>query len=553
MCPCSASCRWGGDGVQHVRLSVIATNAAGLASTLGRELTIDTRPVLADVAKVPPPRSDLGATCGAADAAVAIADAPLEVAAPPFADNVHHWTLCSRAGCGGALRRRRPHRRAAQCVARQRERRRDNQVSAVATAYTGAVSAAANLSVVVDGTPPELTSAVEPTRRRRWRLVGSLRPRVGRLVAAADDESGVASYAASLVDGATDSVLLRRAAAGCAATNMTLSRQLHHGARYHVSLEAANGVGLRVAVNSSVFTVDLSTGLRPSRSAIADAAGDAVDSVSNLSAVPVVWTAQLTPADAAAVSSPQYNASGNATRAPAYPPLAPTSHFSFAVLIHEKTNLTADEVQELCPTLATCRRATGRRSSQTRARCPTRPRARRRPRTAGKVVELPIAVCAATGGAPADGPCALLEASNVSGAFEAALDVRAAGLVSGDVFEMIVFAHSAAIGRRPAERRSQPVLVDLTPPTAGVVHDARYGCNYTANASCGDSREQDVDVVGATEFAYACGLSLTTSTRTSLRIRRASARCPSRARPGADDGAARPHAARLRSWRLRPA
>ena len=87
--------------------------------------------------------------------------------------------------------------------------------------------------------------------------------------------------------------------------------------RFHgVGARSANGVGLRAAVNSSVFTVDLSTGLRPSRSAIADAAGDAVDSVSNLSAVPVVWTAQLTPADAAAVSSLTYNASGNAMPMP---------------------------------------------------------------------------------------------------------------------------------------------------------------------------------------------------------------------------------------------
>ena len=343
----------GGDGVQHVRLSVIATNAAGLASTLGRELTIDARPVLADVAKLLPPIvGDLGATCGAtADAAVAIADAPLEVAAPPLADNVHHWTLCSRAGA------------AVHCADVDRTAARHNaslgsvdvggtiEVSAVATAYTGAVSAAANLSVVVDGTPPELTSAVELLGGDGGGWWGrSDRVSVGWL-AAADGESGVASYAASLVDGATDSVLLRRAA-GCAATNLTLSRQLHHGARYHVTLEAANGVGLRAAVNSSVFTVDLSTGLRPSRSAIADAAGDAVDSVSNLSAVPVVWTAQLTPADAAAVSSPHYNASGNATRAPAYPPLAPTSHFSFAVLIHEKTNLSKDEVQELSPDAA---------------------------------------------------------------------------------------------------------------------------------------------------------------------------------------------------------
>ena len=153
----------GGDGVQHVRLSVIATNAAGLSSTLGRELTIDARPVLPDVAKLLPPIvGELGATCGAtADAAVAIAEAPLEVAAPPFADNVHHWTLCSRAGAG------------AHCADVDRTAARHNaslgsvivggtiEVSAVATAYTGAVSAAANLSVVVDGTPPVLASTVE--------------------------------------------------------------------------------------------------------------------------------------------------------------------------------------------------------------------------------------------------------------------------------------------------------------------------------------------------------------------------------------------------------
>ena len=451
---------------------MIATNAAGLSSTLGRELTIDARPVIPDVAKLlPPVVSDLSATCGAtADAAVAIADAPLEVAAPPFADNVHHWTLCSRTGA------------AMHCADVDRTAARHNaslgsvdvggsiEVSAFATAYTGALSAAANLSVVVDGTPPELTSAVELLGGDGGGWWGrSDRVSVGWL-AAADGESGIASYAASLVDSATDSVLLRRAASGCAATNVTLSRQLHHGARYHVSLEAANGVGLRAAVNSSVFTVDLSTGLRPSRSAIADAAGDAVDSVSNLSAVPVVWTAQLTPADAVAVSSPQYNASGNATRAPAYPPLAPTSHFSFAVLIHEKTNLSKDEVQELSPDAADLPQGNGSAFLTNQSSLPdARARARRRPRTArGGWSSLPIAVCADTGAARRRQPCALLEASNVSGAFEAALDVRAAGLVSGDVFEVIV----RALGGDWAAPRRAPLAAGARRPDAA---DGRRG------------------------------------------------------------------------------
>ena len=64
-----------------------------------------------------------------------------------------------------------------------------------------------------------------------------------------DPESGVASYEASLVqehgDGSTN--VTARVAVGCAATNATLSRQLHHGARYHLSLVGTNGVGLNAA------------------------------------------------------------------------------------------------------------------------------------------------------------------------------------------------------------------------------------------------------------------------------------------------------------------
>ena len=167
------------------------------------------------------------------------------------------------------------------------------------------------------------------------------------------------------------------AAAGCAATNVTLSRQLHHGARYHVTLEAANGVGCAwqpiVGVHRRPLDWAAAVALGDRRRG-----GDAVDSISNRAPCPSSGRA-VTPADAVAVSSPHYNASGNATRAgvPARTNLA----FSFAVLIHEKTNLSKDEVQELSLDAADLPQGNGS-AFPTNQSCPRRGRARRRPRTA---------------------------------------------------------------------------------------------------------------------------------------------------------------------------
>ena len=99
--------------------------------------------------------------------------------------------------------------------------------------------------------------------------------------------------------------------------------------------------------------------------------------------------------------------------------------------------------------------------------------------------------------------CELPSGFNVSSSFSATLDLTGLGLTSGDRFEIIVRAHSAAAGRKPAERHSQVVVVDLSPPIVGIVHDARKGCNVTTGSCDGDSREDDADVIGVSTEMHA--------------------------------------------------
>ena len=267
--------------------------------------------------------------------------------------------------------------------------------------------------------------------------------------------------------------------------------------------------------------------------------GDANDAaaINDLAAVTVNFDAQLTSVDLASLPPPPsppppppppsplqpgstvvpytiVNASGSV---PTHVPLSPTLYFSFAVLIHESRNLTAAEAKEvevdrseLPSSNVTATVPNGdfvsNASSIPDATVRDAPTAHGAEGAGGNPpVELPIGKCAASGlaepTADAWTACELPSGFNVSSSFSATLDLTGLGLTSGDRFEIIVRAHSAAAGRKPAERHSQVVVVDLALPI-GVVNDAPQVCNVTTG-SCADSRGDDIDVVGVSAEMHA--------------------------------------------------